>query len=240
MRSTTIIAALVVALVAAALPAAAHGRPEPRKDPVAVGYDGAVSTVDPVATDAGLAILRTGGNAIDAAVAAAATLGVTEPYSAGIGGGGFMVIRLAHSGEVVTIDGREEAPRDPRFDADVFVDNTDGFSDAVNSGLSVGAPGTLDTWAEALDAYGTISLRRALRPAIRAATRGFVVDETFAAQTAANLDRFRQISSTAETFLVDGEVPEVGSRFRNRDLARTYRLLARRGPDVFYGGRLTS
>ena len=239
MRHVMVIALLVTALVASALPAAAGSRgQQPSKDPVAEGSGGAVSTVDPVATEAGLEVLRRGGNAIDAAVAAAATLGVTEPYSAGIGGGGFMVIRLARSGEVVTIDGREEAPDDPRFDADVFVDNTDDFSDAVNSGLSVGVPGTLATWVEALDEYGTVSLAKALRPAIRAADRGFVVDETYAAQTAANLDRFRQISSTAETFLVDGDVPAVGSKVRNRDLADTYRLLARRGPRAFYRGPL--
>jgi gamma-glutamyltranspeptidase/glutathione hydrolase len=238
-RYTMIIALLVVALVASALPAAAGRRGEPpRRDPVAEGRGGAVSTVDPVATEAGLEMLRRGGNAIDAAVAAAATLGVTEPYSSGIGGGGFMVVHLAETGDVVTIDGREEAPDDPRFDADVFVDNTADFSDAVNSGLSVGTPGTLATWVEALDEYGTMPLSKTLRPAIRAAQRGFVVDETYAAQTEANLDRFRQISSTAETFLVDGEVPAVGSRVRNRDLADTYRLLARRGPNAFYRGPL--
>lgn len=240
MRNTVVTALLVTALVASAAPAvAAHPVKAPdNKTPVAVGHGGAVSTVDPVATAAGLEILRRGGNAVDAAVAAAATLGVTEPYSAGIGGGGFMVAYLAERGEVVTIDGREEAPRDPRFDADVFVDNTADFTDAVNSGLSVGVPGTLATWVEALDAHGTITLREALRPGIRAARRGFVVDETYAAQTAANLDRFREISSTAETFLDDGQVPAVGSRVRNRDLADTYRLIARRGAGAFYRGPL--
>ena len=239
MRKIVATASLVLALMMATLPAVAtHGDVGPSKDPVAVGSGGAVSTVDPTATAAGIDVLRRGGNAVDAAVAAAATLGVTEPYSSGIGGGGFMLIYLAASDEVVVIDGREEAPDDPRFDADVFVDNTADFNDAVNSGLSVGVPGTLATWVTALDDYGTLSLAAALRPGIKAATRGFVVDETYAAQTAANLDRFRQISSTAETFLDGGEVPAVGSRVRNRDLASTYRLLARNGPGVFYTGEL--
>jgi gamma-glutamyltranspeptidase/glutathione hydrolase len=241
MRTTVITALLVLVLAASGLPAGADhsGRP-PSKTPVAIGSGGAVSTVDPTATAAGLELLRRGGNAVDAAVAAAATLGVTEPYSAGIGGGGFMLIYLAETDEVVVIDGREEAPEDPRFDADVFVEYTADFSDAVNSGLSVGVPGTLATWVEALERYGTVSLGTALRPGITAARRGFVVDETYAAQTAANLDRFRQISSTAETFLVDNDVPEVGSRVRNRDLAETYRLLARRGPAAFYEGPLAT
>jgi gamma-glutamyltranspeptidase / glutathione hydrolase len=231
----------VLALAAAALPAgASHGDRPPSKTPVAVGTGGAVSTVDPTATAAGLDMLRHGGNAVDAAVAAAATLGVTEPYSSGIGGGGFMLIYLARSDEVVVIDGREDAPDDPRFDADVFVENTANLNDAINSGLSVGTPGTLATWVEALDRYGSVPLAKALRPGITAARRGFVVDETYAAQTAANLDRFRQISSTAETFLVDNDVPAVGSRVRNRDLAETYRLIARRGPDAFSEGPLAT
>jgi gamma-glutamyltranspeptidase/glutathione hydrolase len=104
--------------------------------------------------------------------------------------------------------------------------------------LSVGAPGTLATWVEALDGYGTLSLRQALRPGIRAASRGFIVDETYHTQTADNAARFRQITPTAETYLVDGEAPAVGSRVRNRDLARTYRTLARYGPEWFYGGDL--
>ena len=240
MRTSLSTALALSALFAVLLAGTATAAPptQPHKDPVAVGRGGAVSTVDPIATQAGLNILRKGGNAVDAAVAAAATLGVTEPYSSGIGGGGFMLIYLADSAEVVTIDGREEAPDDHRFGPEVFTDNTDDFNDAVNSGLSVGAPGTVATWDTALEQYGTISMAKALRPAISAAREGFVVDQTYADQTAANLERFRQISSTAETFLDDGEVPAVGSVVRNRDLADTYRFLARRGAQAFYTGDL--
>jgi gamma-glutamyltranspeptidase/glutathione hydrolase len=244
-RRLALVCCLVVSIVAALMPVASAtpqgGGRQPTKDPVAVGRGGAVSTVDPVATEAGLDVLRRGGNAVDAAVAAAATLGVTEPYSSGIGGGGFMLIRPAGSDEVVVIDGREEAPDDHRFGQDVFAefaDGTESFFDAVYSGLSVGTPGTLATWVEALDEYGTISLRQALRPGIRAANRGFIVDQTYASQTEEHLEQFRQITSTADTYLVDGEVPAVGSRVRNRDLARTYRKLARYGPEWFYGGAL--
>ena len=142
-RYLTLIIVSVLALVLATLPASATPQ-QPEKHPVAIGTGGAVATVDPLATDAGLAVLRSGGNAVDAAVAAAAVLGVTEPYSSGIGGGGFMVIYLADSGEVVTIDGREEGPSDPDFDEDVFLE--DGvpipfFPERVTSGLAVGVPG---------------------------------------------------------------------------------------------------
>ncbi len=239
-RRIALVFVAVLALVFTALPAGAVPKP-PDKNPVAIGTGGAVATVDANATEAGIAALRSGGNAIDAAVTAAAVLGVTEPYSAGIGGGGFMVIYLAETGEVVTIDGREEAPSDPDFDADVFLE--DGvpipfFPERITSGLGVGVPGTLATWVDALDSYGTISLAQALQPGRVVAQRGFVVDQTFADQTAGNLERFQTITSTAETFLVNGDVPAVGSVFRNRDMARTYRLLQQQGPDAFYNGTL--
>ena len=107
MKILPVLAALSLSLPLAAAPAAA-APPKPL-GPTATGYGGAVATVDPTATAVGLDVLRKGGNAVDAALAAAATLGVTEPFSAGIGGGGFMIIRTA-GGAVKTIDGRETAP----------------------------------------------------------------------------------------------------------------------------------
>ncbi|MDP9417651.1 MAG: gamma-glutamyltransferase [Actinomycetota bacterium] len=238
--STALLAAgaLMVGLVTPAAPATSAPRAVD-KDPVAVGYGGAVSTVDPEATRVGLRVLRRGGNAVDAAVAAAATLGVTEPYSAGIGGGGFFAYYDARSNRVHTIDGRETAPM--AMEQDAFIDPATGepypfFPQRVTSGISVGVPGTPRTWELALDLWGKRSLKSALRPAIRVARRGFVVDETFRDQTADNAERFAQIQSTAALFLPGGAPPEPGSIFRNRDLARTYRLMARRGVDVFYRG----
>lgn len=242
-RLAAAVGAVVILLgLVAPTPAAAVPK-EPDKQAVATGDGGAVASVDPLATDAGLAVLRRGGNAVDAAVATAAVLGVTDPFSAGIGGGGFMVIYLADEDRVVTIDGREEAPDDADFDEDVFLE--DGvpipfFPERISSGLAVGVPGTFATWVRALEDYGTISLARALQPGRVVAQRGFVVDQTFADQTLANQDRFRAFTSTSELFLPGGEVPAVGSRFRNRDLARTYRLLQRKGFDGFYTGALAA
>ena len=210
----------------------------PGKDPVAVGSGGAVATVDPDATAAGLEVLRRGGNAVDAAVAAAAALGVTEPYSAGIGGGGFFVYYDAKRGRVHTLDGRETAPQRMRRDAFVEDGKPIPFEEAVTSGLSVGVPGTPETWEEALDRWGTLPMRQALRPATRLARRGFVVDETFRQQTKENEGRFRDFTSTRELFLPGGRLPRVGSVLRNPDLADTYRLLARDGADALYEGRL--
>ncbi len=236
-----VFAALMVAVIAAA-PVSANPK-LPDKEPVAVGTGGAVATVDPAATDAGLAMLRRGGNAVDAAVAAAATLGVTEPYSAGIGGGGFMVIYLADEDRVVTIDGREEAPSDPAFDRDVFIEDGSPipfFPERITSGLAVGVPGTFATWVDALERYGTVSLSQALQPGRVVAQQGFVVDQTFADQTAANQSRFAAFTSTSDLFLPGGDVPAVGSVFRNPDLARTYRLLQQEGMDGFYSGDLAA
>ncbi|WP_308166022.1 gamma-glutamyltransferase [Actinomadura sp. NEAU-AAG7] len=238
-------ASLVVPATAGAAPAsspAPHTPPaeQPAKQPVATGYGGAVSTVDPDASAAALEVLRRGGNAMDAAVAASATLGVTEPYVAAIGGGGYLTYYDARTRRVHAFDGRETAPRTMR--ADSFLDPATGkaipFDEAVTSGLSVGVPGTLAQWDLALRRFGTRDLRTLLKPAIRTAEHGFVVDQEFRDQTAANEARFRDIVPTRELFLPGGRLPEVGSVFRNPDLARTYRELGRRGPRWMYGGGL--
>ncbi|MFF5173232.1 gamma-glutamyltransferase [Micromonospora sp. NPDC000089] len=231
--------ALTTLLSAPAVPARAAPA-EPAKQPTATGYGGAVSTVDVTATAVGLDVLRHGGNAVDAAVAAAATLGVTEPFSAGIGGGGFLVYYDARTGRVHTVDGREAAPAS--MTATSFVDPTTGqpypFDAARISGLSVGVPGTLRTWQDALDRWGSRPLGQLLRPAARIAEDGFVVDATFADQVTANQAAFGQFRSTGALYLPGGRPPAVGSTFRNPDLAETYRLIARRGTDVFYRGEV--
>jgi gamma-glutamyltranspeptidase/glutathione hydrolase len=220
--------------------AAERGRPT-AKIPTAIGRGGAISTVDPEASAAGLKVLRRGGNAVDAAVAAAATLGVTEPYSAGIGGGGYFVYYNAKSGKVRTIDGRETAPASMPQDA--FIDPATGkpytfTPDLVTSGVSVGTPGTAATWDRALAKWGTLSLAEALKPAINVATRGFVVDETFRQQTLDNEARFRAFKASRKLFLARGDAPSVGSVFRNQPLARTYRRLGQQGLPYFYDGAL--
>ncbi|MEU8796758.1 gamma-glutamyltransferase [Spirillospora sp. NPDC048819] len=248
-RRTALVAAIATAAsltvpaaaAAPAAPPAAPGHPgPPAKQPVATGYGGAVSTVDPDASRTALEVLRRGGNAMDAAVAAGATLGVTEPYVAAIGGGGYITYYDAEKRRVHALDGREIAPKLMREDS--FIDPATGeplpFDQAVTSGLGVGVPGTLAQWDLALRRFGTRDLGRLLRPAIRVADRGFVVDREFHDQTAMNAARFRDIVPTRELFLPDGRVPAVGSLFRNPDLADTYRELARRGTDWFYEGRL--
>ncbi|GIF93367.1 gamma-glutamyltranspeptidase [Catellatospora chokoriensis] len=238
-RALVLIAVTTLASTAAAGPVQASPRPpDPEKAPVATGYGGAVATVDLDATKVGLEVLRKGGNAVDAAIAAAATLGVTEPFSAGIGGGGFLVYYSAKDRRVYTIDGREAAPMS--MGSTAFVDPVTGlpyaFQEARVSGIAAGVPGTLATWDKALRKWGTTDLADALRPAAKVADRGFVVDNTFRTQISDNAAAFGQFSSTSELYLPGGAPPVAGTVFRNPDLADTYRLIARQGTGVFYRG----
>jgi gamma-glutamyltranspeptidase/glutathione hydrolase len=112
------------------------------------------------------------------------------------------------------------------------------FNDAVTSGLSVGVPGTPATWQEALDRWGTLSLKQALQGGRQVASRGFVVDSTFRQQTADNQDRFNDFTSTRELYLPGGQPPAVGTVFKNPDLADTYNRLGTDGVDWLYDGSL--
>jgi gamma-glutamyltranspeptidase/glutathione hydrolase len=222
---------ILTAALATAAPAGAAG------PPTSTGSGGAAATVDRLATQAAIGALRRGGNATDAAITAAAVLGVTEPFSCGIGGGGFLVSYDAATRKVSTIDQREKAPAAMATDA--FFENGAplAFDDARFSGLSVGVPGTVLGWERALREHGTISLAEALAPAIRIARRGFVVDATFASQIRQNVDRFDDIPATAAIYLdPDGTPRDIGSTLRNPDLARTYERIARIGARGFYRG----
>lgn len=208
---------------------------------VAIGTDGAVATVDREATHVGIDILKRGGNAIDAAVATAAALGVVEPFSAGIGGGGFMLIYQKAENRVISIDGREQAPA--ATTVDLFNDPDTGellpfTPNRISSGLAVGVPGTLLTWTEALSRYGTLSLSQALAPAIALAENGFRADPTFVSQIRDNQARFAAFTSTRDLYLPDGNLPIVGGIFKNPDQANTYRLIAEKGVNAFYRGEI--
>ncbi len=228
----------VLAVLGLAQPASSAPTTEAPKQPTATGTGGAVATVDHDASKVGMQVLKDGGNAVDAAVATAAALGVTEPYSCGIGGGGFMVVYRASDGSVSTIDSRETAPA--AFEEDSFIDETGQpfpFDARVTSGLGVGVPGTIRGWEQALGKFGSRPLSDLLQPSIRLAARGFVVDQTYRQQTVDNLTRFSDFSSTRETFLRKGKAPAVGSTVRNPDLAATYSRIADGGGDAFYSGR---
>ncbi|RII15684.1 Gamma-glutamyltranspeptidase precursor [Streptomyces sp. YIM 130001] len=233
---------LVPAYGNAASPAGSDTSPtdRPDKQPVAVGTGGAVASLDAYATEAGLKILREGGNAVDAAVAVSAALGVVRPYDGSIGGGGVMMLQDGRTGKVSSINSRETAGS--QVTPEHFVDPETGeplpFEEARRSGLSVGVPGTVAGWEMALKRYGTMGLGQVLKPATSIAEKGFVVDAEYESRTESNAEYLNAFPSSRDTWLVDGESPKEGSVFRNPDIAKTYRLLARDGADAFYEGKL--
>jgi gamma-glutamyltranspeptidase / glutathione hydrolase len=230
------IAALFVGALVVVVPASAAVAPH--GPPTSIGTGGAAGSVETLATQAAIDTLKAGGNAVDAAVAAAGVLGVTEPYFCGVGGGGFMVIRTA-DGKVVTIDGRETAP--DSMTPTSFWENGAPlpFNDARWSGLSVGVPGTPATWAEALKKYGTMKLKQVLQPGIDVAENGFVVDQSFFDFTQQDVPWFDDIPATDALYLdPDGTPRDIGTVIRNPDLVKTYELLAQRGVSAFYHGKL--
>src|SRR5207253_9004339 len=210
-----IAAALVFGLAASAAVA-------PSGPPTSVGTGGAAASVETLATQAAIDELKAGGNAVDAAVVAAGVLGVTEPFSCGLGGGGFMVIRTA-GGAVTTIDGREKASA--AMTPTSFWENGSPlpFNDARFSGMSVGVPGTPATWAEALGKYGTITLAQALQPGIRVARDGYVIDHTWYDQANSVRDWLDDVPSSAALYLDPHGLPhKPGTVVNHPDLAAAY------------------
>src|SRR4051812_27099215 len=156
------------------------------QQPVANGSGGGAATMSPYASAAAIRVLGHGGNAVDGAVAAAAALGVSEPFVAGPGGGGFFVYYRARDHRVFTIDGREKAPAGATPDMFLAGGQPMDFETAVESGKSVGVPGNVATWGVALRRFGTRRLATVLRPAEKVARRGFTLDDALSGAIAKN------------------------------------------------------
>ena len=196
--------------------------------------NGVVATSQPLASQAGLTVLKNGGNAIDAAVTAAAVLSVVEPYMTGIGGDMFAMLWLekeqrlvgingsGHAGALMTLDKMAERRRVPDEGPE-----------------SITLPGALSGWAKLLDTHGTISLAQALAPAIELAEKGFLVSDTTAAEWGLFESKVNWDQGSRATFLIDGaRTPKAGEWFTNPDYANTLKLIAEQGPQVMYGGAL--
>jgi gamma-glutamyltranspeptidase/glutathione hydrolase len=192
-----------------------------------------ISTNDSLATMAGLEILRRGGNAVDAAVSVAYALAVTYPEAGNIGGGGFMLIRMA-DGRRAALDFREVAPL--AATRDMFIDSAGNVTDRSRLGhLASGVPGTVAGLSEALQRHGTMKLADVMQPAIRLASEGFRVDSAMHRSLRSNAARIRPYAG-ASLFFPDGEAVAEGARLVQPDLARTLRAIAERGPAGFYTG----
>ncbi len=198
---------------------------------------GMVVASEPLAAEAGLEILRAGGNAVDAAVAVGFALAVTHPEAGNIGGGGFMLVRLA-GGEAVVVDYREEAPAAAA--RDMFLDaRGELIPEATTIGArAAGVPGTVAGLALAHRKYGKLPWARVLRPAIRLAEQGFPVSYAFSESLRADRELLSRFAETRRIFLRDGHPYEPGEVFRQPGLARTLRQIAAGGPKAFYRGRI--
>jgi gamma-glutamyltranspeptidase/glutathione hydrolase len=224
--------------------------PASREPAVAVGRQGAVSSAEAAASEVGVAILKGGGNAVDAAVAVGLALGVTHPTAGNMGGGGFMVVRLP-SGEVAAIDYREVAPK--AASGDMYLDAKGEVSDKGRVGpLAAGIPGVVAGLALAHQKYGKLPWTAVVEPAIRLARDGHPLDSFHAkdmewvggsiakyaaAAGPSNAKLAAALKETAATFTKpDGSAYQAGEVWRQPDLAATLELIARGGPDAFYKG----
>ena len=196
---------------------------------------GMVATSQPLASTAGLEVLRQGGNAIDAAVAAAAVLSVTEPHMTGIGGDMFAIVWLARERRLVALNASGRAGS--LMTRDTL--RARGFRAGSQQGvMSVTVPGALAGWDLLVRTHGRRTLAQALAPAIAYARDGFPVSPIIAAQWANETAFLRRDSAAAATFLPGGRAPSAGDWFRNPDYARTLQEIAARGVGTFYGGAL--
>jgi len=203
-----------------------------------IAENGMVAAAHPLAAQAGVEILKKGGNAIDAAVATAFALNAAEPNASGLGGGGFMLIRVAKTGEIVVIDYREHAPAAATKDMFASEHAKKEYWSKVG-GKAVAVPGTLMGLTTALETYGTMTLAEVMAPAISYMENGFEVTETLSNMIKSNFDKITACSDPGKIAYFKNRLPlETGDILTQPDLAKTYREILDKGIECFYGGEL--
>jgi gamma-glutamyltranspeptidase / glutathione hydrolase len=196
---------------------------------------GMVASSQPLASQVGLEVLKRGGNAVDAAIAMAAVLNVTEPMMTGLGGDMFALVYWAKSGELKGLNASGRAPR--ALNLDYFAKK--GIKTMPLTGMEpITVPGAFDGWVTLLEKYGTMKLPDLLTPAIDYAENGFPVMEKAARDWETSTEKLERTQAAASNYLIDGRAPRAGEMFRQRNLARTLRTLARGGRDAFYKGEI--
>ena len=200
----------------------------------------AIASAHPLATRAGFEVLEKGGNAFDAAIAVAAALAVVEPYSAGMGGGGFWLLHRASDQHQVMLDARETAPL--AATRDMYLDESGEVERdwAINGPAAAGIPGQAAAFAHLAGSYGKLPLSESLAPAIRLATDGFKVDEKYRRMAWYRKDVLNRFPEARRLFLSDGEVPLLNQLIIQQDLASTLKAIAERGHAGFYEGDVAS
>jgi len=194
-----------------------------------------VASSQPLASQAGLDVLKRGGNAVDAAIAMAAVLNVTEPNMTGIGGDAFMMVYSAKTKKIEALNASGRAPR--ALTRDLLASR--GLTQMPTSGMeAITVPGAFDGWVTLLDKHGTMKLAELLAPAIALAENGFPVMEKTVADWIPEVEKLKRNPAAAATYLVGGEAPKPGAIFVQKNLARTLRTLAKGGRDAFYRGEI--
>lgn len=205
---------------------------------VAVGKDGMVATAHPLASEIGADVLKKGGNAVDAAVAIQYALNVTEPMMSGIGGGGFMMVYDGKTKETSIINSRERAPQDAT--PDMFLTD-DGkvipFAERSTHGNAVGVPGTVKGLEAALDKWGTRSMKELIEPSIQLAEDGFEIDSVLAKAIDDHQGKLKK-TAAAPIFLPNDQPLEEGDLLVQPGLAKTFKLIAKKGSKAFYEGKV--
>lgn len=205
-----------------------------------IGAQGMVATSQPLASQVGLEILKNGGNAIDAAIATNAAMGLMEPTGNGIGGDLFALVWDAETEEVYALNASGRSPKNLSYDQmKQELEDRDASGIPPYSLLSISVPGAVDGWFELHERFGSAPMDRILDPAIEYAEEGFPVSELIASawQRSAGFLK-EQEGAFEETFTIDGRGPEKGEVFQNPDLGNTYRLLAEQGREAFYEGEI--
>src|SRR5580704_3059280 len=213
----------------------ARGQDRTQGRSMVISRRGVVSAENPLAAQAGASVLAHGGNAVDAAVATNAAMGVVEPMMNGIGGDLFAIVYDAKSGKLYGLNASGWAP------ANLSVEyiTSRGITEMPQHGIqAVTVPGAVDGWSKLLSRFGTRNISEVLEPAIHYARDGFPVPEWDAAYWASSEQLIKQDSNSAATYLIDGHAPRVGEIFRNADLAHSLELIAAGGRDAFYKGEI--
>ena len=241
-QSGRLFCASVIAIVLVMLPAINSQTAQKRSTSqlragrsVVRAQNGMVASSQPLASQLGLDVLKRGGNAVDAAIAMAAMLNVTEPMMTGVGGDAFALVYWAQTKELKGLNASGRAPRG--LTREHFSKN--GVKSIPNRGMdAVTVPGAFDSWVTLLEKYGTMKLPDLLAPAINYAEKGFPVMEKTAEDWQAEVALLKRSPDATANYLVDGRAPRAGEIFRQPNLARTLRTLAAGGRDAFYKGEI--
>ncbi|MGY0634325.1 gamma-glutamyltransferase [Luteimonas sp. A478] len=231
---------VIIAVALVATPACgrdAVAQPEQNAASTATPPGVAIASAHSLATEAGLEMIREGGNAFDAAIAVSAALSVVEPISSGIGGGGFFLLHNADDGRDVFLDARETSPAAVTSDDYLTEDGQFNRDRATNGPWAAGIPGLPAAFVHLADEYGELSLAQSLAPAIRLADEGFPVYGRMVRGYENRAEVMERYPGTRDTFLIEGRAMREGDTFRQPDLARTLERLAADGFDGFYRGR---